>query len=57
MDRYGRMGCADRGTGIAVDPTGDQVVATGLFHGQVDLDGQILPSAWFDDVFLRRVLP
>ena len=57
MDRYGRMGCADTGTGIAVDPSGDHVVATGLFQGQVDIDGQVLPSAGLDDVFVTRVLP
>jgi hypothetical protein len=57
MDRYGRTGTADSGTAIAVDPTGDQVVSTGLFQGQVDIDGNVLPSAGLDDVFLVRPLP
>jgi hypothetical protein len=57
MDGFGRMGCADTGTGIAVDASGDQVVATGLFQGQVDIDGHVLPSAGLDDVFLLRALP
>ncbi len=57
MDRYGRMGCADSGTGIAVDPSGDQVMSTGLFQGQVDIEGHLLPSAGLDDVFVMRVLP
>ena len=42
MDRYGRTGCADSGAGVAVDPTGDQVVTTGVFQGQLDANGQVL---------------
>jgi hypothetical protein len=57
MDRYGRMGCADSGSGIAVDPTGDVIASTGLFQGQVDIEGQVLPSVGLDDVFLLRPLP
>ena len=57
LDRFGRMGCADSGTGIAVDPSGDQVVATGVFQGSIDIDGQMLTSAGFDDAFVTRLLP
>jgi hypothetical protein len=57
MDNFGRMGCADMGTGVTVDPTGDQVVSTGLFQGTVDIDGQVLTSAGSDDAFLNRSLP
>jgi len=57
LDRYGRMGCADSATGVAVDPSGEQVVATGVFQGTVDIEGQILTSAGFDDAFVTRVLP
>jgi hypothetical protein len=54
LDRYGRMGAANSATAIAVDGSGDQVVGTGLFQGQLDVDGQILTSAGFDDAFLMR---
>lgn len=57
MDRFGRMGAADSGTGIAVDPTGGQVVSTGLFQGSVEIDGHVLATAGYDDAFLHSLLP
>ncbi len=57
MDRFGRMGCANSGTGIAVDPAGGQVVSTGLFQGSVEIDGHMLSTAGYDDVFLHSLLP